>query len=296
MNTSTPRLGFMGFGEAALLFATDLSRAGVTQMTAYSPSAAKAKPGDTAYVHAKSAGVQLVKTPGALAKRADIIIALTQGKTAVAAARKILKSLQPHHLYVDCSTNSADAMEKIAALIGDRAKFIDGAIMGPVAVARLKIPIVVSGAHAAEFRDALTPFGMNIKVISNDPGAASAMKLIRSICFKGLAAVLFESMEAAHRRGILDACAEDFAATFEDIPFPKLMKRFICSIPAHAERRIHEMTQSLELLQSAHSYDRMTRATGTFMKDIVKSGLPQQFPEEADNVREVMEAWMTAHK
>jgi 3-hydroxyisobutyrate dehydrogenase-like beta-hydroxyacid dehydrogenase len=241
-------------------------------------------------------GVQLVKTPGALARQADIIFALTQGKSAIPAARKILKSLKSHHLYVDASTNSAKAMEKIAALIGDRAKFVDAAIMAPVTVARLNTPIVASGRHAAAFRDALAPFGMDIKVVSDAPGAASAMKLIRSVFMKGLAALLFESMEAAHRRGMLEVCAEDISATFDAIPFRKILKRYICSTPAHAARRVHEMKESLEMLQSINSRDRMTRATAAVIKEFAASGLDKQFPQEADSVRDVLDAWIAVKK
>jgi 3-hydroxyisobutyrate dehydrogenase-like beta-hydroxyacid dehydrogenase len=294
MAISTLRLGFMGFGESAELFATDLSRAGITSIAAYSPSGAKAKPGDPICLRAQNAGVTLVNTPRALAKRADIIFALTQGKTALAAARKIVRSLEPHHIYIDGSTNSAAAMEKIAALIGDRAQFVDAAIMAPVAIARLKTPIVASGPRAGAFRDALAPFGMDIKVVSDAPGAASAMKLIRSVFMKGLAALLFESMEAAHRRGMLDVCAEDISATFDAIPFRRILKRYICSTPAHAARRVHEMKESLEMLQSIDSRDRMTRATAAFIKEFASSGLDKQFPKEADSVREVLDAWIAA--
>ena len=296
MTAAALRLGFMGFGESAELFATDLSRAGITAISAYSPSGAKARPGDAVYARAQNAGVTLVKTPAELARRADLIFALTQGKTALSAARKIVKSLKPHHLYVDGSTNSAAAMEKIAALIGDRAQFVDAAIMAPVAVARLKTPLVASGPQATAFRDALAPFGMDIKVVSDIPGAASAMKLIRSVFMKGLAALLFESMEAAHRRGMLDVCAEDISATFDAIPFRKILKRYICSTPAHAGRRVHEMKESLDMLQSINSRDRMTRATAAFMKEFAGSGLDKQFPQEADNVRDVLDAWITVKK
>lgn len=288
----TLRLGFMGFGEAALLFANDLSRTGAVRMAAYSPSSAKAQPGDALHARAQSAGVQLVRTPGALARQSDVIFALTQGKNAVAAARKILRSLKPHHLYVDGSAGSAKAMEKIAALIGPRAKFVDAAIMGPVTVSGIRIPIVASGLHAGEFREALTPCGMNIKVISDKPGAASAMKLIRSVCMKGLTAMLYESLEAAHRRGILDACIEDFSATFNDMPFEKILKRFVCSMPAHAERRKHELKESLDLLHAAGSRDRMTRAISGFMTEMARTDLPRRFPHEADSVQEIMDAWI----
>ena len=40
------------------------------------------------------------------------------------------------------------------------------------------------------FRSLLEPYGMNILVVSDKPGAASAMKLMRSVCMKGIAALL----------------------------------------------------------------------------------------------------------
>ena len=296
MSSNPIRLGFMGFGEAAQIFASDFSQAGITHLFAYSPSGAKALPGDPVQKKAQACGITLVKTPGALARHADIIIALTAGKLALGAARKITKSLRPHHFYIDASTNSATAMEKIAALIGDKAQFVDASIMGPVPVSRIKIPIVLSGREAEKVSALLNSLGMNTKFISPDPGAASAMKLIRSVCMKGLSGLLFESLEAAHRRGILDACVEDLSATFNDIAFEKIIKRFICGTATHAPRRIHEMSESLELLDSAHGYSRLTRATLSFMKDMAHSGLPEKFPQEHDSIEPVIKAWMQAHQ
>ena len=57
--------------------------------------------------------------------------------------------------------------------------------------------IGASGADAEAFRALVAPYGMNVKVVGAKPGGASAMKLIRSVCMKGLSAVLMESLEAA---------------------------------------------------------------------------------------------------
>lgn len=284
----------MGFGEAALLFARDFAHAGITQMVAYSPSGARAQAGDGAQARAQSAGVRLVKTPQALADDADIIFALTPARHAHAAASSIRGALQPHQLYVDASAGSAQDMERVAALIGGQAKFVDAAIMGPVAIAGIRIPIVASGAYAQEFHKVLTPLGMNIKVIGVKPGDASAMKLIRSVCMKGLTAMLFESLELAHRRGMLDACIEDLSATFNDMPFEKIIKRFVCSTPAHAARRIDELQESLELLRAEGNRDRMTLAISAFLKEMAATPLPRQFTREADTVESVIAAWIAA--
>ena len=65
MEVDTLRLGFIGFGEAASRFAQDLSQAGLQDIVAYSPSAAKAGPDDAIRRKADDARVELLKTPKA---------------------------------------------------------------------------------------------------------------------------------------------------------------------------------------------------------------------------------------
>ena len=294
MNSAIPRLGLLGFGEAAARFAKDFAQAGFSNIIGYSRSGVKAGPGDLAYERAQGSGVTLVKTVATLAKKSDIIIVLTPGKASLAALKKINKHLRPDHLYVDASSNSATAMEKAAALVGDRAKFVDASIMGPVDLMGLKVPFVASGAHAAEFRDRMTPHGMVISVVGRNPGDASAMKLIRSVLMKGLAAVLLDTMEAARRRNILDEVIEDCSVTFNDIPFQKIIKRYIGGTAVHCERRIHEMKECLELLHSMDSTDRTTRTTIAMLRDMVKMEMPEKFPVEPESIHPVIDAIIAA--
>ncbi len=294
MSSAPIRLGLLGFGEAAARLAMDFSQAGFKDITAYSRSGAKAQPGDPVYQRAEAAGVKLAKSVGTLAKKSDIIIALTPGKAAVPALKKILKYLRPDHLYVDASSNSAHNMEQAAALIGNTARFVDASVMGPVDIMGLKVPFVASGPHAAEFHDRMTPHGMVITVVGNNPGDASAMKLIRSVLMKGLAMLLLETMEAAQRRNILDAVIEDSSVTFNDIPFQKIIKRYIGGTAVHCERRIHEMKECLELLQDMGSTDRTTKSTIAMLRDMVKMGMPQKFTKEPDSIHPVIDALIAA--
>ncbi|MFZ9562154.1 MAG: NAD(P)-binding domain-containing protein, partial [Burkholderiales bacterium] len=147
MSSAPIRLGLLGFGEAAARLAKDFSQAGFTDIVAYSRSGAKAQPGDPLHQRAEAAGVKLVKTVGTLAKKSDLILALTPGKSALPALKKIRKYLRPDHLYVDASSNSAHNMEKAAEIVGSAAKFVDSSIMGPVDILGLKVPFVASGPH-----------------------------------------------------------------------------------------------------------------------------------------------------
>jgi 3-hydroxyisobutyrate dehydrogenase-like beta-hydroxyacid dehydrogenase len=294
MNSAPIRLGLLGYGEAANRLARDFKQAGFTSILAYSRSGAKAQPGDPLHQRAQAAGVTLVKTVGTLAKKTDIIIAMTPGKSALPALKKIRKYLRPDHLYVDASSNSAHNMEQAAALVGNAAKFVDASIMGPVDLMGIKVPFVASGPHAAAFRDLMVPHGMVINVVGANPGDASAMKLIRSVLMKGLAALLLETMEAARRRNILDEVIEDSSVTFNDIPFQKIIKRYVGGTAVHCERRIHEMKECLELLHEMDSSDRTTRNTIAMLRDMVKMGMPAKFQTEPDTIHPVIDALIAA--
>jgi 3-hydroxyisobutyrate dehydrogenase-like beta-hydroxyacid dehydrogenase len=291
------RLGFLGFGEAGERFARDFTQAGIKGIVAYSRSGAKAAANDPIAERALEAGVKLVKTPRALCAHADVIIALTSGRAALATLRSVRAHLKPHHFYVDANATSAKAMEKAAALLKDRTQFVDASLMGAVPLLGIKVPIFVSGEHAEDLCQLLAPYGMNLRAVSTRPGAASALKLIRSIAFKGLAGVLLESLEAAHRYGMLDLVAGDIAGSFDEQSFMVNMKRYVCGTAAHAERRVHEMDDALDLLDSLGASTRMSRASKAMLKDVVKLGLPEHFNHtEPDSMALVMDAIVEAKK
>lgn len=190
-------------------------------------------------------------SPRELCKRAEIIICLTPGALALAALHSVRRYLNQSHIYVDATTSSVKTMERAAKLLGERASFVDAAIMGALPLAGLKSLIVVSGSRANAFRGRLEPYGMTVKVVGEKPGAASAMKLIRSVCMKGIAAMLIESLEAAERVGLLHDAADDITRSIDEVPFAQTIKRFVCGSAVHAaERRVHEMTEAMELLES----------------------------------------------
>lgn len=284
-------VGFLGFGEAGYHFAKDLTQAGLSGIVAYSPSGAKAAPGDPICVRATEAGVELVSNPCELCKRAHLIIALVPGQAALRALRSVRAYLGAAHVYVDASTAAVKAMEQAGQMLAGKSGFVDAAIMGTVPLSGIKVLTVASGPHAEAFRTLMAPYGMNIQVIGEKPGAATAMKLIRSVCMKGLAALLLESLEAAQRYRILDAVAVDLAGSIDERPFAQIIKRFVCGTAVHAERRVHEMTESLELLRSLGASTRMTRATRAMLLDVVKLGLPARFGgREPDSIVPVLDA------
>jgi 3-hydroxyisobutyrate dehydrogenase-like beta-hydroxyacid dehydrogenase len=120
---------------------------------------------------------------------------------------------------------------------------------------------------------------------------------MRSVMFKGLAGILLESLEAAHRYGMLDVVAKDIATTMDERSFMLNMKRYVCGTAAHAERRVHEMDDAMELLNSLGASTRMSRAAKAMLQDIVKFELPAHFNHrEPDSMALVMDAIIEAKK
>lgn len=291
MSAEPVRLGFIGYGEAAARFAKDLTAAGVGGIVAYSRSAAKSGPDDPIRARASGAGVELVPTLRALCERASLIVSLTPGSAALPALRKVRRYLHAGHIYVDASSSAVRDMERAAEMLSGGAGFVDAAVMDPVPMNGIKVLTVASGSHAEDFRALLAPYGMNIQVVGTKAGAASAMKLLRSVCMKGLATLLLESLEGAQRYGITDALVADMARFIDGSPFEQLIKRWVCGTAIHAGRRVHETTESMTLLRSLGASTRMTRSTRATLQDIVDMGLRERFDaREPDTIASVLDA------
>jgi hypothetical protein len=290
-DSPTLRLGLLGFGEAGQRFGADFVKAGLRNVIAYSRSAAAAGADAPVRVFARENGITLAATPQELCAGADLIIALTPGTAALPALRSVKPYLGKNHLYVDANTVGVKTIARIAKLLAGRCGFVDAAIMSAVPLDGIKAPILASGADAARFGELVAPYGMPVQVVGAEPGAASAMKLIRSVCMKGLAALLLESLEAAQRCGVRDAVAADMAAFVDAKPFQQIIKRFVCGTAVHAGRRIHEMADSLELLKSVGAPTRMTRATHAMFKELIDMKMPERYNgREPDSIEPVLSA------
>lgn len=271
------RVGFLGYGEVGYHFARGFAGNGLRAIAAYSPSAARADVPEPLRRRAETAGVALVDTPRALCERSDLIVCVVPGRAALQALRSVRPFLRPEQLYVDATTGAVSSMERGERLLRGVAGYADAAIMGSVPLSGLDTVVVASGPQAARFRDLLAPYGLKVQVLPGKAGTATAMKLIRSVAMKGLAAVLIEALEAAQRHGILHEVAHSLSVSMDERAFEQIMKRYVCGTAVHAERRVHEMTEAVALLRAAGGSSRMTRATRAKLTDVAALGLRERF-------------------
>lgn len=189
-----------------------------------------------------------VSTPAEAVDGADVVVSLTTAAHAIAAAESVLDVLRPGQVYADANTSGARLKQELAELLEPTgAAFADVALMAPVPGNGVRTPAVASGPGAGEFAALLSPFGMPVSVLPGPPGAAATRKLLRSVAWKGVAAVVNEALAAARAAGVEDWMREELVGLFGSTDDAAL-ERMERGSRKHARRRAHEMSDVSALL------------------------------------------------
>jgi 3-hydroxyisobutyrate dehydrogenase-like beta-hydroxyacid dehydrogenase len=231
----------LGLGEAGGRLAADLRAAGA-EVRGYDPL----RPGD----------------PLEAVAGAEVVLSVNAASAAVEAASSVLSALGPEAIYADLNTAAPALKRELAALVGDR--FVDAALLGPVPAEGIATPALASGPAAGAFAELIAPLGMPVAVVSDRPGDAAAMKLVRSVFMKGLAASAVESIAAAEAAGHGDWLKDEIAAV---IGRP-LLVRLLEGSRTHAARRADEMEAAAELLVELGVEPRVARASAGLLSDL----------------------------
>ena len=140
------------------------------------------------------------------------------------AAAQAAPELMPEQFYIDINSVSPGRKRQAAAIIGERAQFVGMAVMAPVHPLLHKTPVLVSGPGAVAVLSVLARCGMEIADVGADAGAATSIKMVRSVMIKGLEALTTECFLAATRAGaaqIIDpreSATEEIAAVYSQYP------------------------------------------------------------------------------
>jgi 3-hydroxyisobutyrate dehydrogenase-like beta-hydroxyacid dehydrogenase len=110
---------------------------------------------------------------------------------------------------------------------------------------------------------------MPIDVVSARPGDAAALKLLRSVFMKGVAASAIESVRAAEAAGQAEWLKQEIAAV---IGRP-LLDRLLVGSRAHAIRRVEEMEAARDLLVELGIEPRIADASAALLRSLAEEGV-----------------------
>jgi 3-hydroxyisobutyrate dehydrogenase-like beta-hydroxyacid dehydrogenase len=294
------KLGFIGFGEAAFELSIGLKQEGFETICAHDVMLDHPTFGPQIKERAKQAQVELEYTPKSLLMREDLamLIVAVPANKAYEVSNSLKLYLRKELIYIDVSASTPDIKRKISNSLKERGvSFVDASMMGPLPVYKHKVPILASGEGTDAFIDIMSQYGMDISKVSEKPGDASAVKLIRSIFMKGLPALLVEMLEAAHKFGVEDLVISSISETMNSKSFEETMNRLVTGTSIHALRRSIELEGSIEMLESSNLSSLMSNAAKDKLQLLAELNLKEKFQGKTpENWLDVIRAFEDTNK
>jgi 3-hydroxyisobutyrate dehydrogenase-like beta-hydroxyacid dehydrogenase len=149
----------------------------------------------------------------------------------------------------------------------------------------------LGGEHAPSFVDRFADYGMNLEVISGQIGAASAIKMCRSIIVKGMEALLLECVLGAVPYGADERVFATLDETIPGVNWKKLANYMVGRVVEHGERRARELEEVAATLRAIGVEPMMTEAAVKRQDWCARLDLLSEFGGGApDDYRDVVQA------
>ena len=287
------KLGFIGFGEVGFEMAKGLKQEGLEGILAYDVMQGHPVYGPLVQERVQTSGVTLVSSPEAVLQNLDVVIVAVPGDKALETAKGIKSFLKEKTIYVDVSASSPEVKRNIWEEIKETGvSFVDGAMLGPLPVYQHKVPTLVSGSGSDDFLQIMSQYHMDLEKVSDIPGEATGIKLVRSIFMKGLPALFVEVLEAASLMKVDHLVLKSLAGTMNACSFEQTFNRLVTGSAIHAERRAHEMINVMSMLEGLNVKPTMSKATYERLSWLASKNLKEKFGGKTPKEwQEVVKAW-----
>ena len=245
---NTPRVSFIGFGEAGQAIASGLRDAGIERIAAWDilfPEAA----GDRLKAAGDKIGVRTASSAADAVRETDMVISAVTAASSFEAARSVASHLSGNPYYLDINSVSPGRKQDTAKLLAERARYVDVAVIAPIHPARHRTPLLISGPHAEEATPLLRALEMQLTVVGPETGSAAAIKMIRSVMIKGMEALTLECFLAAERAGVLEEVTASLKNNYPTLDWTRIADYNLERMASHGERRAAEMEESASTLR-----------------------------------------------
>ncbi|MBR0668897.1 NAD(P)-dependent oxidoreductase [Roseomonas hellenica] len=274
-----PIIGFVGFGEAARCFCDHFAPRDAAELLVFCDGATNRPPYSPAFRDAVTTrGARLLDSLDALLAEAEIVFSAVVVATALPVGRAIAAGLRPGTLVVDINASTPRAKRVVAEAVQARGgRFVDANLMGAVSLYGPGVPLYCSGDGAEDFQATFQPLGLTIDLAGPDPGAAAAVKMLRSVVTKGIEALVVEAMTAASLAGVRQQALQGICGPMDATSFSQFLDMCLRTDVLHAERRAVEMEGVAEGLRELGLEPLMTSATATRLRASAALGLKDAF-------------------
>ncbi len=175
---------------------------------------------------------------------ADLVFSVVTADQAHQAALAALPGLTRGALFFDCDSCAPQTKQKSALevdAVGGR--YVDVAVMAPVHPRLHRTPLLIGGPHAEAGAQALRALDMKLEIHDGPVGAASAVKMVRSVMIKGIEALVCECILTGERAGVTEAVLATLEDTFPGFGWPQRSAYMLERVMTHGVRRAAEMRE-----------------------------------------------------
>lgn len=240
------KIAFVGFGEAARTFTQSLREEGGLTFCAYDILLGSNAPKEASLREAASLlGVALCSNVEEAVTDADWVIAAVTAADSLDAAKSVAGLLKAGQVYIDINSVSAGRKIESAKLVEEGgATYVDMAVMAPVFPRLHKTPVLLAGPACNSLAASFAKLNFDFKIAGDEIGAATSIKMLRSMFVKGLEAITVQTLLAARAAGRFDEIYASLSASFPQLGWPDFPLYQLERVTQHGVRRAAEMVES----------------------------------------------------
>jgi 3-hydroxyisobutyrate dehydrogenase-like beta-hydroxyacid dehydrogenase len=278
-------VGLLYPGEMGTALAGVLRRDGyrvVTTLEGRGPATAR---------NCRAAGLEELQGLRSVVRAASVLLVLVPPGAALDVAGRVREQLAGRAegdrlVYVDLNSVSPETAGAVAAgFAGTAVDFVDGAISGPASRLSSRCVLYLSGPLAGSVA-ALFEGRMQVQVVGEVPGQASALRMLLSGLTKGVTALFVEMALAACQAGVLDRLLAAYQGSYPGVM--EVVDRMLPTYPLHAARRGQEMAEVESTLAQLGLHPAVTPGVRRLTEAVGGCGLAGE-PARDWSVREVVE-------
>ncbi len=234
---------------------------------------------------AKVGGIGDTPSYEALVEQVDLMMSIMVPSEAFGAAARVAEAVRATGsdlVYVDCNAIAPETVKEMARVVtGVGARFVDvGIIGGPPRKPGVN-RLYTSGKDAEEFA-VLNDYGLDVRVIGEEIGQASGLKMCYAALTKGTSAVMIELLSASKRMGLYDSLIGELETSQ---PSRLEMMQGLTNVPSRSRRWIGEMEEIAKTFGDLGLTPKIYEGAADIYRLVGGTALADETPETRDKNR-----------
>ena len=237
---------------------------------------------------ARAGGFTEIATLDALVRESELLLSIVPPAQAVAVARDVAAALDTtgsRLTYVDCNAIAPRTAREVAAVIAPTGSgFVDAGIVGGPPRDAPSPRFYASGPGRAHF-GALADTGLDVRLLGDEVGEASAVKMCYAALTKGTTAIATELLVAARKLGVYDTLIAELRDS-QGVQ-AKRMADVVPAMPGKAHRWVAEMEEIARTFEDVGLTPLIFQGAAEMYRLTARSAIGGERPETVDRFRGV---------